>query len=198
MKIVCLVMTFVTLLTGQALAISPINYDLIQEASNYGETHAQMDWAGFAAPWSVFEEKADKLDNTEEFAVLYTPFLLIAADMKEKTLSNQTMNPVDAEKLLADYKGFLVFSVKLLGNDKNFAQNSVAVLKQNNKIVKFHQAVIPSESETKWSPVERSFSSQCYFYFLENEIDLDKPVILTITKRDKQKSNFYFNLRNIK
>lgn len=191
-------MTFFALLTSQAFAISPVNNDLIQEASNYGENHAQMVWNEFAAPWSSFEEKAYKLDDTAEIAVLYTPFLLIAADMKEKMLINQNMSSVDVEKLLADYKGFLVFSVNLLGKDKNFAQNSIAVLKQNNKIIKFHQAVIASEMETKWKPMENLFFSQCYFYFLEKEIDLNKPIILTITKQDSQQSNFYFNLPKIK
>jgi hypothetical protein len=192
-------MIFFVLLTSQAFAISPVNNDLITEASNYGETHVQVAWNDFAAPWSSFEEKAGKLDEAAEIAYLYTPFLLIAADVKEKTLTKQNISSMDTEKLLADYKGFLVFSVKLLGNDKNFTQGCTALIKQDNKTVKMQQAAIPNEAaETTWNAKEHTFLAQCYFYFLENEVDLNKSIILEIIKQDGNKSNFYFNLPKIK
>jgi hypothetical protein len=123
--------------------------------------------------------------------------LLVAADVKEKGLSNQTYSSLDAEKLLVDYKGFLIFSVKLLGNDKNFAQGCIAVIKQGHKNVKVHQANVPPEAaETDWSP--KTYLSQNYFYFIENEIDLAKPIILEINRQDNEKSRFYFNFPKIK
>lgn len=199
MKTVSLAIIFLIILSSQTFAISPVNIDLISQAQIYGETHAQDIWNDFAVSWGSFEENAGKLDDTAEIAYLYTPFLLIAADAKEKALTKQNVVKSDAEKMISDYQGFLVFSVKLFGNAKDFAQGCTAQIKQGKKIVQVYQNTIPSvATETTWKPKEPLYFSQCYFYFFDKEIDLNKPIYLEIIKQDKMESSFYFDLSRIK
>ena len=199
MKTVSLAIVLFVLLSSQTFAISPANVDLISEAQAYGETHAQVVWTDFAAQWGAFEEQAGRLDDSAEYAYLYTPFLLIASDAKEKTLIKQNLTKVDTEKLLADYNGFLVFSVKLFGSTKDFAQGCNAQIKQGKTIISSYQNTIPPEAaDTIWKPKEPLYVTQCYFYFLEKDIDITKPISLEILKSDKLGSSFYFDLPRIK
>lgn len=190
---------FVFMFSSTAQAISPINNDVIKEAQEYGQmdVHRQLD--DFLLPWLSYEEKAEKLDKSAEHAYLYTPFLLIATDAREKNLNGKKVNLADSKRILDNYVGTISFSVVLLGKNENFGQNANVVLKQNKKVIKTYEAVIPPKGEkTIWRSGKTLFRLQCYFYFLEKNIACDKPMILSIVTNDKKQHNFYFSAADIK
>lgn len=199
MKIICVLCAFLFLSINPVLAISSIDVNVIREAQSYGKTKAQDPLKDFLLPWISYEEKAVKLDETAEHAYLYTAFLLMATDSREKSLSGQSVSLLDSERILADYTNLLSFSVALFGNQQDFAQNAQVVLKQAKKTIKAYQVNIPLQAE-KISKEEGSslYKGQCYFYFMETDLDLDSPITLVITTSDRKEHAFYFDMAKIK
>lgn len=198
MKVVSLTVLLFLLLVSQALAISPINLEVIKEAQNYGKVQAQNQLKDFLVPWISYEEKAVQLNDTAERSYLFTAFLLIATDAREKSLNGHVVNILDSEGILLDYSGLLSFSTVLFGDKQDFMKNATAVLKQNKKVIKAHQVIIPPNAEKISSGGQTEFIAQCYFYFLEKEIISNNPIILSITTSDKKVHNFYFDTAKIK
>lgn len=198
-KIISLTCAFLLLFAGQVWAVSSISVETIKEAQDYGRMNAQHHLKDFLLPWISYEEKAVNLDETAEHAYLYTSFLLMATDAREKTLNGQNVSLLDSERVLADYTELLSFSIVLFGNKEEFAQNAQVVLKQGKKVIKAYQINVPlhgeSISQDGGQPV---YKGQCYFYFLEKDIKLDSPVVLAITTSDKKQHSFYFDMSKIK
>lgn len=190
---------FIFMLSDTVYAISPINSSVIKEAQSYGQLHVHRQLDEFLQPWVSYEEKAESLNGTAEHAYLYTPFLLIATDAREKSLNGQKVKLADSERILNNYDGTLSFSVVLFGNELHFGQKAKVVLKQNKEIIEAYQVAIPQKAEKKIKNFDRpSFGLQCYFYFLEKKVASDKPMILSIVTTDKKEHNFYFATANIK
>lgn len=199
MKIISLLCTFLLLFVSPALAISSIDDIAIKEAQDYGKSMQQLPLKDFLRPWISYEEKAANLNETAEHAYLYTAFLLMATDAREKSLKGQTISRVDSERILADYTELLSFSVVLFGEKADFAQNSSVILKQGNKLIKPYQINIPTDGEKVSNDGGQPlFQAQCYCYFSEKKIELNSPVILSITTNDKKKHLFYFDIAKIK
>lgn len=198
-KIISLTCAFLVLFISQVFAVSSITVETIKDAQDYGKINAQLHWEEFLLPWISYEEKAVNLDETAEHAYLYTAFLLMATDAREKTLNEQNVSLFDSERILTDYTELLSFSMVLFGDKEDFMKNAHVVLKQGKKMIKAYQVNIPLSTENiakdGGQPV---FKGQCYFYFLEKEIQLDKPIILAITTRDKKQHSFYFDMPKIK
>ncbi len=197
-RIASWILIILLIFSNQAFAITHVNVEAIKEAQDYGKSKLQSNYNDFLRPWMAYEEKAERLNETAEHAYLYTPFLLVATDTRDKIARRQQPSIADSQKVLDSYAGYLVFSVTIFGAESNFAENATAVLNQSNKIVRAHQAKILAASKTCWYPKSPLFRAQSYFYFSEKEIRPDRPVILTITTSDKQKHNFYFNLPKIR
>jgi hypothetical protein len=187
------------LLIIQTLAISPINTEVIKEAQNYGKLQSKIQLQDFLLPWISYEEKAIKLDDTAERSYLYTSFLLIARDAREKSLNNRNVTIADSQGILSDYSGLLSFSTVLFGDKQDFIKNVSVVVKQDNKEVKAYQIIVPSDVEVASIDKGQSeFTAQCYFYFFEKDIKPDIPIILFITTNDKKEHCFYFDVAKIK
>ena len=202
-KIISLICAFLLLVISPVGAVSAINsainIETIKEAQDYGKINAQRNLKDFLLPWISYEEKAVNLDDTAEHAYLYTAFLLMATDARERTLNNQTISLLDSERVLADYTESLSFSTILFGNKEDFVQKAQVVLKQDKKIIKAYQINIPASAENiSKDPGQPLFKGQCYFYFLEKDIKLDAPIILSITTSDKKQHSFYFDMLKIK
>lgn len=196
MRNTCLIMLVSVLFCGQIFAFAPANADVISGAQEYGQNQAELPLAEFLGPWTVFEERAVRLDKMTERATLYTPFLLVAADARDKLLGRRNVSLTDGEKVLTDYSGYLVFAATVFGSEPTFAEKGAAVLKQGGKIVKARLYSVPFAAEkTAWS-TEKSpvFAVQCYVYFFAKDINLDKPVTLQITVNDKRRYRYYFDL----
>ncbi|AIF51946.1 hypothetical protein [Pelosinus sp. UFO1] len=199
MRFFTLTVIFLLLSFSQAFAISPVNIDVIKEAQDYGKSNAQNQLKDFLLPWMSYEEKAIKLNDTAERSYLYTSFLLIATDAREKNLLGRNVTALDSESILADYSGLLSFSTVLFGGKQDFTQNANVVLKQAGKEIKAYQVVIPSKAEKNTGESgQNTFTAQCYFYFIEKDIVLDIPIILLIKTNDKIEHSFYFDIAKIK
>lgn len=197
MKILTTLCLLVIFGVNTAFAIAPLNQNLIKQAHLYGSSQARAELNVFLKPWVSYEEKAENLNETSEAAYLYTPFLLIAMDAREKKLHNQLPRLEDSEKIITDYLDTLSFSVNLSGSTANFSSNTTAVLQQKGKIIKSWHEAIPTTAE----PADKSntkYEVQAYFYFDERELDLHAPVTLLITTGDKKTHRFYFELSQVK
>jgi len=199
LKIISLTCALILLLVGHVLAISSINIEVIKEAQDYGKINAQHHLNDFLLPWISYEEKSENLNETAEHAYLYTSFLLMATDAREKSLKGQSVSVLDSERVLADYTDLLSFSIVLLGDQQDFAQNASVILKQDNKNIKAYQVNIPPNAEKIVTNTGQTlFKAQCYFYFLEKDIELDAPVTLSINTSDNKEHFFYFDLAKMK
>jgi len=180
-----------------ANAISLINKGVIVEAQEYGMKQSQVPLNDFLHPWLVYEEKAAVINETTERAYLYTPFLLLANDARDKARNKQQTELAASEKILADYAGCIVFSIIINGKDDNFNDKVQVTIKQNNKIIKPYHAVINTPVKMPGASNER-FTAHFYNYFYERDIDTGKPITLTVTTKDKQERRFYFELLKFK
>lgn len=190
---------FLILISRPAFAISPMNIAVIGEAQSYGKTNAHIKLEDFLLPWISYEEKTPRLNELSERAYLYTHYLLIATDAREKKLNGMSPELEDSEKILTNYNGFLTFSVSLYGTQLKFAKNAVVELKQGNTTIKAQQVTIPAAAEKVLKGTDKPiFRSQCYFYFSTKEIAYDKPIVLSIVTNDQKKHNFYFDFAHIK
>jgi len=194
----CLVVFLWIVSSNTVFAIAPISGEVIKHAQDYGTNHSASSLFEFLQPWMAYEEKAVKLDETAEHAYLYTMFLLLATDAREKKSSGKPVGFLDSERIIADYSGTLSFSVALFGNEPTFARNAKATIKQGDKAIQAYHITTPTEAEKcTWLP-GRSFMVQSYFYFSDSDIDTTKPIILTVVTNDKHEHRFYFDLAKVK
>lgn len=198
-KIVWFIFISLVLVSKTVFAISPMNIAVIKEAQSYGKTNANVKLEEFLLPWISYEEKTPKLNEFSERAYLYTNFLLIATDAREKSLNGLIPGLEDSEKILTNYNGFLTFSVMLYGAQPNFAQGAIVELRQGNTVTKAQQVTIPPTTEKVVMNSDKpGFRSQCYFYFSTKDIVYDKPIILSIVTKDQRTHHFYFDFIHIK
>ncbi|MDR3564863.1 MAG: hypothetical protein P4N59_25990 [Negativicutes bacterium] len=200
MRVGLLVILFLLWGSVQAVAMTPINADVIAQAQEYGKTRTDRSLTEFFQPWTVYEEKADKLDETGERAFVYTPFLLIAADARDKTLNSQTVRLSDAEQVLTEYNGYLIFGVIVFGNEADFAAKMVASLMQGGKSVRPQSMYQPPEVEkAAWSSSQTPVSSARWLlYFKMKDLAVDKPLVLQINQNGKPDRRFFFDLAGIR
>jgi len=197
-KILYCILSLLVLSSSSAYAIAPISAETIRQAQEYGVQHAQETLPDFLQPWISYEEKAAQLNETTERAYLYTTYLLLATDAREKKSNGKLVLNADSERIITDYSGMLSFSVTLFSKEPTFIHNTTAVIKQGKKIVKAYQTTIPSEAEPCTWLAGRLFKAQSYFYFSDNDIDVSMPATLVVTTNDKLDHKFYFDLAKIR
>lgn len=198
MKILCCILSLLILVSSSAYAITPISAETIRQAQEYGVQHGQETLSDFLQPWISYEEKAAQLNETTERAYLYTTYLLLATDAREKKSNGKLILNSDSERIITDYSGMLSFSVTLFSKEPTFIHNTIAVVKQGKKTVKAYQMTIPSEAEPFTWLAGRLFKAQSYFYFSDNDLDLSLPATLVVITNDKLDHKFYFDLAKIR
>jgi len=182
-------------LCATCAAVSPVTADSIAAAQEYGKDQARVALSDFFKPWTVYEESADKLTVATDCAYLYTPFLLLASDSRDKILSRQVVDPADADKVLAEYNGYLVFGATLFSDKPDFAGNATAVIIQGKNTIKaelFYRS--DGDTTTDSQGQTKIFSTKCYIYFAARNVDINKLAVLQITCSKHHKSRFYFDL----
>lgn len=197
MRIFKITVVLLLLFTKSVMAISPITMSVVHEAQEYGINQANKITDEFFAAWTVYEEKVVKLNPTAEKACIYTPYLLLALDAREKFLKGDKVRLLDSKQVLSSYAGTLVFSAVLFGNTVDFTDGLMVVLRQNKKIIKAYQIIYPKATKIKQFGKDILYTKSCYFYFKERDVALEKPVTLTIYGKNKPR-NFYFNLPRFK
>lgn len=182
-----------------ALAISPMGPDMVREAQEYGLLKSKSPLQEFLLPWTSYEEQAVKLDDTSERSYLYTSFLLLATDAREKSQAGHADEMTDSKKLLDDYSGIISFSTVLFGKEPGFVKDSYAVIRQGQAVIKPCQAAVAPESEKIITDEGQTFYKEhCYLYFYEQDLSPERPIMLSILTTDQKTHNFYFDLSKIK
>jgi len=198
MKISTVIVILLIVCSLPAYAVSPVNEEVIKNAQTYGIVRSQLEVAEFLAPWSAYEEKAAKIAESTERAYLYTPYLLIAVDAREKNQAKKPVKVGDSEQILSDYAGYLCFSVTLYGDTPQFADKISAVIKQGNKRLSAHDLTsTPAERTSMANGSKPLYVTRSYLYFLEKDIELSKPIMLLVMTGEKQIHSFYFDLAKI-
>lgn len=198
MRICSLVCLMVIFLVNTAFAIAPLNQSTIKQAQLYGSSQAKAELSAFLKPWLSYEENAEQLNEKAETAYMYTPFLLIAMDAREKKLHNQAILIENAESIITNYLDTLSFSVKLYGNTENFSANTVALIKQNGNLIKAWSVAVPEKPEPSYKNDKYKYMVQSYFYFKQTELSSKEPITLVVMTGDKEHHSFYFEIDKIK
>ncbi|HWQ61828.1 MAG TPA: hypothetical protein VN521_05920 [Negativicutes bacterium] len=187
MRIIALTIAVVMFATGLALAVAPVTAETVMAAQDFGRERADFPLAAFLQLWTVYEERAARLDDTAERACLYTPFLLIAADARDRTAAGGAVAAGDADKVLSDYAGYVIFGVTLVGDRADFAGKYTASLRQGRKYVRPSLVRAPPPPAADGSPPYRV---QVYFYFPAQDVATDRSATLTVAAADKRQRFF--------
>lgn len=200
MKKICLLVALFLFATIPAEAVAPVNANTITAALAYGKNKAGVPLNVFFQPWTVYEERSDKLDETAERACFFTPFLLIAADARDRAVSGAPVTQTDVERILSDYNGYVIFAVTLYGRDAKFAGKLTASLRQEKATIRARLVNSPPLAEIVSSTRggDGIYEAQCFVYFLTKEVAADKPATLLIATGDRRQRSFYFQLSNYK
>lgn len=194
-RMIALTLAALLLLTATALAVAPVNAATIKAAQEYGRVKAEASLTEFFQGWTVYEEKAPKLDETAERACLYTPFLLIAADARDRTLGGGPVTAADAERVLTDYNGYIIVGVTLFGDRPDFVAKLSALLRQGRKTVK--PALVQPSPPAAEKAADR-YQAHFYLYFPVREVAQDRAATLTINVDDKRPRSFFIPLADLR
>lgn len=196
MKFIAAFMLFCCLCSS-VLAVAQISDDLIDEAMEYGSNNTKVSFDKFAFSWLAYEEKAAQLNEQAERAYVYTPYLLIASNARDKALAGKPAVFADSKRFLTDFNGYLVFSVALLGSKPDFLGTATAFVKQGDKLTGSVQCSIAQNIE-KIENAAAEYNAQFYCYFPVGSISQSSPVQLVISTADKRLHKFYFDLAETK
>ena len=188
MRGVALILAVALLASGPALAVAPVNAASVKAAQSYGRARANVPMDAFLQPWTVYEEKAARLDDTAERACVYTPFLLIAADARDRTAAGGTVGAADADKVLGDYDGYVIFGVTLAGTQAaDLADKYTATLRQGRKHLK---PSLVNALQTPAADGSTSYQVQVFFYFPSGDVVLDRTATLAVAAADGRQRYF--------
>lgn len=179
---------------GSAGAVAGITGDMIAKAQQYGIVYAKKSTQDFLKPWTTYEEEAVSLTEQAERAYIYTPYLLIASDAREKQNGSQAISLAESKALLNDYEKTMTFQVILYGDEADFAQGLTATVTQGKKVKQAYQMIVPDTADTLTG---EQYCAQCYFYFDEEDMALTAPITLNVTTKDGTRKNFNFALAQI-
>ena len=174
-------------------AVADITSNMIVKAQQYGIVYAKKSTQDFLKPWTTYEEEAISLTEQSERAYIYTPYLLVASDAREKQNSSKTIALADGKTLLKDYEKTMTFQVVLYGKKADFAQGLTATISQGKTVKKAYQMIVPDKAEA----LGEEYCAQCYFYFDEDDLSLNESITLNVVKKDGSKKKFNFALAQI-
>lgn len=196
MKIGIPIILLIFLLISPVSAVAPISGETIHDAHVYGAEKRQTPLREFLLPWTAYEEKAVKTGDGADHAIVYTPFLLIANNSRDKARAGLTMDMADTEKVLADYAGYYTFTIVIHDEVKKI---SSVVLEQGKKIVSASDFIIdkPELLNVKANEKPR-YITRIYIYFSTKDIVANQPLFLKVDGSKKEKYSFYFNLPKLK
>lgn len=184
------------LVANRVFAMSPINTLVIKEAQEYGRRQAFETYSRFMTPWTAFEEKAQKLSELTEHAHIFTPYVLVAADAREKALSSEPILVENSEKALAQYDGYLVFSVDLYTHDPSTLVKLTAKLNQDKQVIPVYY-ISPSSKKQIDVNGKSLTNAQFYLYFVDKSIQRNQPLTLFVSDGVNQTKSFFFDLSKV-
>lgn len=176
-------------------AVEKVSGDVIAKAQQYGIVYAKKSTQDFLKPWTAYEQQAMTITEQAERAYIYTPYLLIASDARERQNSGKAITLSDSKELLKNYAKTLTFQVILYGTEATFANGIDATITQGDTVKKAYQKIVPDKASALSD--KKQYSAKCYFYFDEKDLDLTAPIMLNVAKKDEFKKKFYFSLAKI-
>lgn len=179
-------------------AITPVTNSMIQESQEYGTKFSGTAFSEFIRPWTVYEEKAAKLDYRSNHAFIYTPFSLAASDARIRKLSGKPITIDNGKQVIEQYHGYLTFCVTLYTAGPAFTQPIKATLSNGGNAIAPVTLPKPEADKTAWYPESPQYISTLYLYFPMELIDQNIPSILSITTEGKHSYKFYFDLPAVK
>ncbi|MBP2652921.1 MAG: hypothetical protein H6Q73_490 [Firmicutes bacterium] len=197
MRIFLLVIFFMAMSVKPVSAILPVTPENIAAAQEYGRQKSLLALPEFFHSWMVYEETAARLNDTTEWACLYTPFLLVASDARDKTLKRQFVGISDGKVVLEQYNRYLVFGVRLFGSGFGFADGVEAALKQGEKKVSALAVYSVTQNDGVLTTND-GVSVKLYIYIAKDAIDVTKPAVLELVTKTGRESKFFFNLSMFK
>ncbi|KYZ77219.1 hypothetical protein AXX12_03540 [Anaerosporomusa subterranea] len=196
MKKIVVCVFLLLLIASQTLAMSPVNTFIIRDAQEYGRRLAFENYSSFMTPWTAFEEKAQRLSEFTEQAQIFTPYILVAANAREKALSNQPILLENSEKALAQYNGYLVFSITIHSQDPSAPVKLNAKLVQDKQTLTAYYISPPTYSQYNVNGKILA-SAQFYLYFVDKTLLRNRPVLLLLTDDTKHNRSFFFDLEKV-
>lgn len=187
---------FLFLMQGTAGAVANVAGDMISKAQQYGIVYAKKSTQDFLKPWTAYEEEAMTLTEQSERAYIYTPYLLVASDARDRQNKNQAITLSESKQILKNYDNTLTFQVILYGTEADFADGVTATLVQGSAVKTAYQQLVPQKAETLSD--SKQYSAKCYFYFDEKGLDLKEPITLKVTKKDVFIKKFHFALAKVR
>lgn len=187
---------FLFLMQGTAGAVANVAGDMISKAQQYGIVYAKKSTQDFLKPWTAYEEEAMTLTEQSERAYIYTPYLLVASDARDRQNKNQAITLNASKEILKNYDSTLTFQVILYGSQADFANGMTATLVQGNTVKTAYQQIVPDRAAALTD--SKQYSVKCYFYFEEKGLDLKSPVTLKLNKKDVFEKKFYFALAKVR
>lgn len=186
---------FLLCMQGAAGAVEKVSGDVIAKAQQYGIVYAQKSTQDFLKPWTAYEQNAMTITDQAERAYIYTPYLLVASDARERQNSGRAITLSDSKNLLKDYGKTLIFQTVLYGTDATFANGVSASITQGSVVKNAYQKIVPDKASALSD--KKQYGVKCYFYFDEKDLNLETPITLNVTKKDGSKKKFYFSLAKI-
>ena len=180
------------------IAIEKLDKKTIQESQIYGANNCLLSLNEFLDPWTSFEEEAIIVIKNSECSYMYTPFLLVALDARNKVLSKEKITLKESEDILKIYEGYWVFNTIFFDYDQNLLNNSKIFIKQGKLIFKADQFSLISKEHYLDDEAMDTYKINCYLYFKSKKLSLKEPIYLIIECENSRNRSFYFNIKNIK
>ena len=198
MKKILAIIAALLCLSSPVEAIKQVNSDMIRGAQEYGQRFATQDAETFLLPWTVYAENTRNVSEISERGYIYTPYLLIALNAKDKTVQGLPVRLADSEKILTDYNGFITFEVILFGTSSDFASGITSSLHQDKNRTEAHQVILSSNTRIAGKYYgENLYRAQYYIYFLDKGVNIRRALKLTVSGGDNSERHFIYNLTRI-
>lgn len=172
--------------------IFDISGDDLAKAIEYGKNNKRTKLGDFTKAWTV------SLGNDVGWATLYTGFHNVAYKSRKAAIEHKELTDIGITQALEVSK-VLTFTVSILGNSMDFAQEYQAMIEVDKSFVPPDYEFIPEYAETsEFWPKSPDHVAGCVFKFPVNGIKKDSVVKLILKPFDGEVLQFTFDLSKMK
>ena len=197
-RILVIILLFVFTTFQICTAIDKPNKKIIKESQIYGASNYLVDLDDFLKPWASFEGENVIITKNSEVSYLYTPFLLVALDAREKTSKKEKITFEESNNMLKQYNEYFVFNTVFSDYDSDFLNNAKVFIEQGKSIFEISQInVIDKEHYLNKESIDM-YKINCYLYFQIEKLSLKEPIKLIIESEKSRTRYFHFNLAEIR
>lgn len=186
-----LILTTISISKSNAVILN-ISGDDVNKAIEYGKKNKRMSLGDFTKEWTV------NLGREIGWATLYTGFHNVAFYARKADIEHKELTTEEINKALEISKD-LTFTVSILGNNMDFAQEYHVMLKLDKTFIAPTFEFIPENAEpSEFWPALPDNIAGCVFKFPLEGIDPNSLVTLILKPFDGDVLQFPFDLSKIK